>query len=381
MRRDLSELTALAARGLVQMFDPATNLFCARLVRTPNGLVRQDQSPRYTMMTLLGLREREKSGKQIPFDSQAIYRSFVRDTSWIKGVGDFGLLLWLTAEFDQDNLNALFEKFDPKHALSQFEDGQKRSTTELAWFLAGLSHAAQTSNSHASKLTDLAVQTFRLTQNNQRDSGFFGHLGTFNSMPGLVRGRIGSFADQVYPIYSFSKFAQAFHVDQALGSALKCARAICDAQGDLGQWWWLYDSASGRVSSRFPVYSVHQHAMAPMALFALERVSGTDFQPYISRGLDWIYGHNEISLDMRDLAHNVVWRCIRPSSKSVKYKDVLSSFFKAPTLAEPVRNLKVLYEDWPYELGWLLYAFSNNELRTVAENESTPVSAVNQLHT
>src|SRR5271157_961645 len=356
---DLSSLTALASQGLVQMFDTDANVFCARLVRTPMGLVRQGHSPRYTIMTLLGLREGEKNGLQTSFDSQGIYRGFVSDNGWINGVGDLGLLLWLTSEFDPDNLNNLFEEFDLGLALDSFKDGRERSTTELSWFLAGLARAARTSIPTAIKLTDLAVKSFRLIKKNQGDSGFFGHLGIHNLKSGLLRGRIGNFADQIYPVYCFAEFAVAFHIAEALPPALKCARAICDAQGHLGQWWWLYDSMRGRIASRYPVYSVHQHAMAPMGLFALGRATGQDFQSSIHRGLRWIYGWNELDVDMRDLKDNVIWRCIRPCNKGTKYWEMATSFFGASKIRQQAWSLEVLYEDWPYELGWLLYAWAN----------------------
>lgn len=353
------------------MLDPGNALFCARYVRTNDGLVRVGHSPRYTIMTLLGLRERELSGRNTPFETHKIFASFVRDTSWINGIGDLGLLIWLIAEYDPDQLGVVFTDFDLKSALNRFPDGRRRSTTELSWFLAGLSHAAMTSSLTADRVRDLALETHALIRKNQGPSGFFGHLATRGSVAGFVRGRIGSFADQIYPVYSFSKYAEAFSKEGALDQAKKCAWAICEAQGKLGQWWWLYDSLTGRVSNRYPVYSVHQHAMAPMGLFALEKAAGVDFQENIARGLRWIYGANELGKDMRDLRNNLVWRCIRPKNKNAKYWDTALSFVRKPDSEAPPGALEILYEDWPYELGWLLYAFSRNTLKPDSNPYST----------
>jgi len=330
-------------------------------------------------MTLLGLRERELSGAPIPFDSQRIYEAFVRDPSWIKSIGDLGLLIWLAAEFNPDYLEIIFETFELKSVLSRFKDGRQGSTTELAWFLAGLSHAALTSPLLVAKLKDLAVETFRLTKKNQGNSGFFGHLAIRKSVSGLVRGRIGSFADQIYPIYSFSKFAIAFHTEEPLKPALRCARAICEAQGDQGQWWWLYDSAQGAVYSRYPVYSVHQHAMAPMGLFAFEKATGQGFQDHIYRGLRWIYGDNELGVDMRDQNEGLVWRCILPKNRRTKYWDIAAGLLRLRKKGPPIRALEVLYEDWPYELGWLLYAFSRNKLTVSADPKIAIASQFEKL--
>src|SRR5208283_1873688 len=315
-------LVSLAARGLVAMFDADKQLFCHRLLRTEQGIVREGLSPRYTIMTLLGLRELELAGMDSPFDTQAIYASFVRDTNWIQGIGDLGLLIWLTATFDPDQLAGLFSTFHCEAALDRYSDAEEARTMELAWFLAGLAHAAETTPKLVSTLTDLSTDTYRRLEENQGEHGLFGHLSTKNSLAGRLRGRVGSFADQIYPIYAMSKFAKVFQLENPLRSALECANAVCRAQGELGQWWWLYDAHSGRVSSRYPVYSVHQHGMAPMGLFALEEATGKSFRHFIYKGLGWIYAANELAVDMRDSAQNLTWRCILPANSQKKYWEI-----------------------------------------------------------
>ena len=355
---DVRELNSLAARGLVSMFDTEKQLFCYRLVRTERAHVREGLSPRYTIMTLLGLREFERNGGSTPFDTQVLYESFARDTSWIHGAGDLGLMVWLTATFAPDELSRFFRAVNLPVALDRYADARQARTMELAWFLAGLAHAAMGSPKTAAALTDLAVETYHRMKQNQSQHGFFGHMAEKKSLGGILRGRIGSFADQIYPIYAMAKFATAFNVEEALGSALACASAICRAQGALGQWWWLYDSRTGRTSSRYPVYSVHQHGMAPMGLFALEQATGQSFQENIDRGLRWVYGSNELGVDMRDLAQNLIWRCILPRNKWTLYWDPAMSLVRPPKESASVVPLEVLFEERPYESGWLLYAFA-----------------------
>jgi hypothetical protein len=357
---DVQELVSFAARGLVAMFDRDKQLFCHRLLSTKRGLVREGISPRYTVMTLLGLRELESTEVDSPFDIRAIYRSFVRDTKWIQGVGDMGLLIWLAATFEPDHLGDLFRTFDCETALDRFSDAREGRTMELAWFLSGLAHAAEASPKLVNTLTDLAVETYHRIEENQGEDGLFGHMSTEKSLTGQLRGRIGSFADQVYPIYAMSKFAKAFHVEDPLGPALECAMAICGAQGKSGQWWWLYDARSGRVSSRYPVYSVHQHGMAPMCLFAVEEATGQSFRESIYQGLRWIYGNNELGVDMRDGAQSLVWRCILPGNWQVKFWEIALSVLGPTNQDTPVRSLEVLYEQRPYEFGWLLFAFARH---------------------
>ena len=360
---DVRELLSLAARGLVAMFDEDHQLFCHRLLRTDHGIVREGLSPRYTIMTLLGLRELELAGVNSSFDVHEIYESLARDTNWIQGIGDLGLQIWLTAAFDSDQLGNLFSTFDCETALDRYADAQQARTMELAWFLAGLAHAGDKSPRLLSSLTDLSVEIYHRIEENQGEYGLFGHMGTKNSLAGRLRGRIGSFADQVYPIYAISKFAKVFQVEDPLGPALECAAAICGAQGELGQWWWLYDARSGRVSSRYPVYSVHQHGMAPMGLLAVEEVTGHDFTEYVYKGLRWICGTNELGVDMRESAENLIWRCILPKKSQTKYWEIAVHAIRSPREEAQLHSLRVLHEQRPYEFGWLLFALARNAQR------------------
>ena len=240
----------------------------------------------------------------------------------------------------------------------------------LAWFLTGLSYSWLASwNSDTIRVA--ARATYKLLIQNQREHGYFGHMPTNRGIKGSMRGRIGSFADQVYPIYAMTQFSRAFGDDSALRCAKKCALAICEAQGPLGQWWWHYDSRSGRVFQEYPVFSVHQHGMAPMALLALSKVSGTNFDPWIHKGLDWIDRRNELSVNMEDESANVIWRCIHEST----FKRYSGALFGSRRNGKPhgPDGLSVLLECRPYELGWLLYGLVDRLDKPVGVAQSTDI--------
>ena len=350
---DLNELKLSALRGLVRMFNPAAQMFCYRLNCTDNGLVPEGLSPRYTIMTLLGLHRAENAGLESPIKAQPVLDRLLTDTGWVDNCGDLGLLIWLCAETAPDRLREVFSRFDVLGALDHFADARVRRTMELAWFLTGLSITKQAQLSYIPDVTDLAAKTFRLVKQNQGKRGVFGHLGNPGGIAGWLRGNIGSFADQVYPIYGFSRFAQAFGSTEALESAKECTRMICAMQGPLGQWWWHYDSARGEVAGKYPVFSVHQHGMAPMALFAIADVAGLDFWDPIRKGLQWI-ARNELHRDLRVPEADIVWRCL----KHPKAKSYSNRIRAAMRLAELDHGLELMTECRPYELGWLLYAFA-----------------------
>jgi hypothetical protein len=358
-RRIVRSLNDLAVNGLVPMFDPTKQLFCFKLKRTDTGMVQEGISHRYTAITLMGLHRLEQSGTASPIDIQSVFNVLLADTAWVDNIGDFGLLLWLSALVAPDRLDEVDAKFDVKTALVRFRDSRQGRTMEMSWFLAGLSHQALACPEKAAGTKELASEVYRRVRKNQGAQGFFGHLASNEGIAGVMRSDIGSFADQVYPIYGMAKYSQAYGDDRAAKLGLDCALNVCEAQGSLGQWWWHYDSSNGQVAERFPVFAVHQHAMGPMALYALGEVIQSDFSPWIYKGLQWI-DDNELGVDMQDDAVNVVWRCI----ERTRLRRGLNAVMNLATRREDRETregLRVLYECRPYELGWLLYAFANFE--------------------
>jgi hypothetical protein len=120
----------------------------------------------------------------------------------------------------------------------------------------------------------------------------------------------------------------------------------------------------GRVAEKYPVYSVHQEGMAPMALFALGEAAGLDYSKPISTGLQWISGNNELGSDLRDTS-GVVWRCLCHRRKYQVYLDRARNFVGREDTGESSSDVRVLLECRPYELGWLLYSYAGRQVAAV----------------
>jgi hypothetical protein len=354
---NIEELVCHAASGLVQMLDPETGLFCYRMKRNGDLLVREGVSPRYTAMTLLGLHRLEIAGVRPPLDIHPIYCRLLESSSWMNNIGDLGLMVWLTALASPEHLQKFCSQFAIEFALDRLIDVEDRRTMELAWFLSGLSHAALVGPQVRTALLDPAHRTFELLRQNQGPHGFFGHQPSRRTVGGILRGSIGSFADQVYPIYALAQFGRAYDFPVALDIARNCANAICAAQGPLGQWWWHYHAPTGRVFQRYPIYSVHQYGMAPMSLFALAEATGSDFNEPILRGLSWIGGNNELKRDLRDSTTSAIWRSFYRRGWTT-YPSELLQFLWPKQFREPIDDMRILHECRPYCFGWLLYALA-----------------------
>jgi hypothetical protein len=351
--------TALAIRGLVPMFDAQRQLFCYSLKKTERGMVPEGLSPRYTMMTLMGLHRLEQAGGVSPIEITPVLQRLLANLDWVKDIGDLGVLLWLCALVAPECLAELEGRIELETALVRYRSAKRGDTMELAWFLTGLSNWVLACPEKLARLRTLAFDTFTMIKKNRGEQGFFGHLARDGSVEGRIRGRIGSFADQVYPIYALTRFSQAYQEESAMQAALQCGRGVCEAQGPQGQWWWHYDSLTGRVLEGYPVFSVHQHAMGPMTLFALGEAAKYDFTPWIYRGLRWINTENELGFNMEDNSAQVIWRCqFRPTSQITTYLKAAFKTASKNTRYQERKDLQVLFECRPYELGWLLYAFA-----------------------
>jgi len=304
------------------------------------------------------------SGQQQPFDLASIEHTVFQDESWIEGVGDLGILIRFAAEYNPDQLALLADRFDLSTALRSFSDGREARTAALACFLAGISHAKISSPDSLPDLTDAAVDTYRLLRENQGPGGIFAHAG----LPGLLQqpfsNRFGTIADQMHSIYALTTFARAFGIEEPLADALNCANTIRALQGDKGQWWFLYDKRSSQIVNRYPVRSICQNGMAPMALLALAKATGQDFDDAICSGLSWVAGANELAIDLRDWQHGIIWDSIEPRSRITNFCDSALNLIHCSRKSSD-EHLRIRFEARPDHFGWLLYALTGFQGRVV----------------
>jgi hypothetical protein len=244
---------------------------------------------------------------------------------------------------------------------------------EAAWVVAALATARR----HADVESHLAAARDRLLTSVVPGSPAFPHA----TRPGLVRtyrSHIACFADQVYPIQALARLHHSGDDPRALAAAERTAAHICRLQGDGGQWWWHYDARTGKVVEGYPVYTVHQHAMAPMALLDLTEAGGGDFVEPIQRGLQWIAAPAELGPGAESMIHDdegVTWRKVFRGDP----RKVVRGLHTVTTRAVPGLKLPgvgavyppraVDRECRPYEFGWLLFSWLGSIHTTEGRHE------------
>jgi hypothetical protein len=358
---DVQELNSLALRSLGSLFNEKEQLFSHRVTLTGNGICWDVASRKRSMVALMGLQRLAVAGSSQPFDLASIREAILREKSWVSKAGDLGLLAWFAAVCAPDRLDSVFKEFDFENALTNYPDGRQARTTCVAWFLAGVAHARLVCPESVPDLTDVAVDAYHMLRDNQSENGIFGHAGSAGFPLESLYSRLGTFSDQIYAIYALSLFARAFHVEEPLESALGCANEVCALQGEMGQWWFLYDKRTARIVNRYPVLSAHQDGTAPCGLLALEDTTGRSFSKAIHKGLSWITGANELGDDLRDENRAFIWDSIGPKGRIRRYSDAAIGFV-FPRAETHVRGLGIQREARADHLGWLLYAFGRNGL-------------------
>jgi hypothetical protein len=360
-RRDIRALNALALRSLLSLFDEKEKLFVRCIAQTENGIHREKTSKRHTMIALLGLHRLAESGEALPIDVSAIRDIILADTDWVKSLKDLGLLLWLTAECCPERLGKLLNDIDLENALSSYLDSSRTSTEELSWFLAGIAHVHLACDRSIPDLADVAVDTYHLLESNQTGSGIFGHATPAGRLKGHFFNRTGTFADQMYAIYAFTIFARAFQIEEPLDAALRCANSIRALQGELGQWWFLYDKRTSQVVNRYPLFSLHQDGIAPVALLALEEITGQSFHESVYKGMSRVTRATEHSDDLSNLDQSMIWDSIEPKRRISSFLERSLSFLNGSHTPQ-IQSLKIQYAARTDQFGWMLYAFGREGL-------------------
>ena len=311
----------------------------------------EGHSVRYTAIAALGLgRQPENVQREVLGGSSAaeMARSCLTLAESTTDPGAHALALWAAAEVAGTTDHAL---------AARLLDAVRRpslATVDCAWaVVAGL---AMPEGGTATRLAEEGVARLRAEQ---------GPHGTFphTSPPAdRLRGHVGSFADQIYPVQAFVRFAARTGEERVMAAAETTARRLVDLQGEGGQWWWHYDTRTGDVVERYPTYSVHQHGMAPMVLDELAGAGGTNYSEAVQRGYGWLSTHPECVEPLVAPHLGVIWRKVgrRDAFKAARAAGALVSRVRpgaqAPFVDQVLPAGHVDYECRPYELAWLLYA-------------------------
>lgn len=347
----IEELRELSFRLLARMYIANRKIFAFKLQKRGEDIVREGISRRYTAIALIGLAGEDEAAarKALHGHSPAeTCESLVADCGNWSSIGDVALTAWAAAATGVDRA-ACWKRIAGLDAVRG-----SHPTVEIAWVLAA---ACIDREFRHDELREQVAE--RLL------SAFSHHTGLFPHMLGQAKGarfsHVACFADLVYPTHALSHYSRRTGDRAGVQAATRCAQQFCNLQGEAGQWWWHYDVRSGKVVEGYPVYSVHQDAMGPLALVAVNDAGGSDFTANLAKGLEWMKGCPELKgASVMDPQRDIKWRKVarKEPNKLSRYMQGCASLLH-PSLRMPAMFAPgvIDYEVRPYELGWLLYAF------------------------
>ena len=360
------EMRALSCDALARMYLPERATFAFRVRKDGSDARLEGESFRYTAIVLIGLAGASKAQRTQALHGVAADELASKLLDRVIAVrpgnlGDVALSIWAARALLCDEAEkALPRLTEMLHAAAVHE------TVEIAWVVSALSETAETGP--AAEVREIALRRL-LTAYNER-TGLFAHW-TDGGGPTLRR-HVSCFADLVYPIQALARCHRSTDRPDLLKIANHAARETCARLGPAGQWWWHYDVRTGRVVEYYPVYAVHQDAMAPMALFDLSAAGGENHIDEIARGWGWLESAPELGgASLIDEQAGFIWRKVarREPHKFVRKAQAVASRIHPDVRVPGVNALfppgVIDDECRPYHLGWLLYAWPEDRLNAL----------------
>ena len=346
----VEELVSFALDHLEGLRLPS-GLYC--FDRAERAAAGRGESVRYSLMALLGYQRARDAGLEVPTDLDALFDTCVERAATFTA-GDCGLALWAASRQHDRHVPELVHELEQRiaaeHALEPLVG------MEIAWMVLGLVAVAVSENSSDSARRRV-VEHFDARR---AASGLYYHDGSSR-----FRRRLPNFATQIYSLMALCALARAGLHDRARAHATTLGDHLLATQLADGGWPWLFDAERVRVVERFEVYTVHQDAMAPMAMLELTHLTGDPrYRDAAVGGLAWSRGENALHTDLLDIAGGFAHRSIRrrpPWDRLALGTASGGAMAVGRPLELPEFALEVNRTTRPYHLGWMLEAWAGRE--------------------
>jgi hypothetical protein len=359
----LAGLADLSLEALPRMFDKETGLFCQKTVADGDRLSNRGSNVFYTAMSTVGILRQPARTPESVFP-------LGRALDALHGVAAAGTspevlanVIWASALAEDRRGEGLAKE------LAEFSDYRGCDTAALGHVIHGLAIAAEAYPEQRGRAIEAAGRCgAELLARFAPAADLFRPTARPSGVRSTLIHNVTSFAAQVYPLHGFATYHRLTGEPPPPALA-RVAGRIVDAQGPLGQWWWLYSTKTRAVLEGYPVYSVHQDGMAFMALLPVEALGVGAYRAPLALGLDWLTDRNELSTDLVRRDPPFIFRNIQRAGSDADAMFGISRGNLASVVARSLRpgadrtvadpdELEVLRECRPYHLGWLLHAFA-----------------------
>jgi hypothetical protein len=360
----LEDVARVSRLVLPSMYDDAAHLFSHKTLVKDGAYVNQAPNLHYSAISLVGLLL-DSGGSLDSVIPLGSVLDEIHTAAPDAAPGVLGNLLWASSLAGDGRAERVVEMVERRLRPAQLD------SATLGGLLNGLSETA--------KAFPALVDRVRRPAAALKDellARFIEGADVFRGMPPRPTGfrsavirEVSSFATQVYPLHGLAAY-YAWTQETPAPALGRVASRLVEAQGDQGQWWWLYSTRRRAVLEGYPVYSVHQDGMAFMGLAPLEALGIGSYRPALDLGVAWLYGENELSRSLVESDPPIIFRNIqrKGSDADAAFGISRANYWKVAlkSLAAPrgeavdppdAGSLEVLRECRSYHLGWALTAY------------------------
>jgi hypothetical protein len=329
----------------------SSGLFC--FDRDFSSTALRGESVRYSLMVLIGLLRARAAGYEVPVDPEELLgRCIARREQF--SPGDLGLALWAA------------DRSEPARRAGLVDEIEQQTSTpgvlehlvgmEVAWLVIGLAIAAQ-GEPIAEKPLERILSHLSLRR---ARSGLYYH-----DASSRYRRQLPNFATQIYTLLALVSVARLEHDNGASAAARQLGDQLLRCQQPDGGWPWLFEADRGFVVEPYEIYTVHQDAMAPMALLELSDLTQDPrYRASAVRGLEWSRGENPLDVDLivpeAQFAHRSIRRR-KPWDRAALFTSSACAVLAHRPVHLPGFALEINATCRPYHLGWILEAWAGRE--------------------
>lgn len=304
-------------------------------------------------IVLLGLLRADEVGLTHPFSTGALRTRVLGALGGADaGPGELGLALWAESRADGGAVNEICSLI----SLKLPRGFERIPLKKLAWLVSGLTEASARvgGGSELDSLLERAEQA--LLSRKIADAGLMADY--HHRIGGGMTPVSGQF-HSLTALCQLERAGRGGAVRQAAGDLLE---GLLSIQREDGSWPGIIDPVRGEAASLYPVLTVTQVALAPVALRLCGELGRTGpLDDAVGRGLAWADGQNQLGFELVHESEARIDRGIMPSRKSGAVTRGLTTAARRlrgrllePDSSDLILDPEVSSED----LGWLLEAWA-----------------------
>ncbi len=303
-------------------------------------------------IVLLGLLRADEVGVRHPFSTGALRTRILGDLGGQSaGPGELGLALWAESRADGGAIGEITGLI-MRQVAGRFD---RITLEQLAWLVSGLTASSERSGGE---------QTATLLDQAEGEllARMAAGTGLMHDPYHRIGGGLTPVAGQFHSLIALDQLVRSERGENDREPAQRLASALLSLQREDGSWPGIVDSLRGEAAAFYPVLTVTQVALAPIALRGASRLGlEGDFDGAIARSIAWAEGENRLGFGLIHEQEARLDRGILPRRDPGAVSRGFSTAARRlrGRLVEPQPERLILDPDVASEdLGWLLEAWA-----------------------